>query len=58
MSIDTQNTVVYLVVFATTLKLVYPVLQVIFQKLFIKKNKPEQERYSCYTAVCSKCSMK
>jgi hypothetical protein len=59
MSIQTQHYLVYLIVFSAALKLLQPILILIYKKiLYFQNPKVKEDPYSFYTPVCSKCGMK
>lgn len=59
MSIQSQNYLVYIIVLSASLKLLQPILILIYKKIKNFQNPKEKEDpYSFYTPVCSKCGMK
>ncbi len=59
MSIEFQHILVYTIVSSAFLKLIYPFLEMLYKKIFISKNAgKEEDPFSCYTGVCSKCKIK
>lgn len=57
MSVTVQNYLVYFIVIGTSLKLLWPVLETIYEKL-TKKKEEKAEEASCYEAPCARCSLK
>jgi len=59
MSIQIQHYFVYAIVLSATLKLMYPMLHLVYKKIK-SLNNPEskEDPFSFYTPICSKCGMK
>ena len=59
MSIQIQHYLVYLIVLAAIFKLFHPLLEISYKKFFSRSQPKLREKdFSCYTDVCSKCSIK
>lgn len=57
MNLETQNWIVYGIVFTALAKFTFPIWKLIYKKLFVKKVY-KQEDTSCYTGTCARCKIK
>ncbi|MEM7182475.1 MAG: hypothetical protein AAF518_16290 [Spirochaetota bacterium] len=57
MSYPLQNYLVYLIVAATSIRLLYPFLKFLYQKFISKTPAAKQNEYSCYSS-CASCGVK
>jgi hypothetical protein len=59
MSIQIQHYFVYAIVFSATIKLLYPLFQLVYKKIkSLQHPESKEDPFSFYTPVCSKCGMK